>query len=134
MTKKLFLSYSRLDREFATRLRDNLAARGVIIDELPSGIKVGEPWVDAIRKDIQNADAILVVVPESGRGTANNVFFEIGAARALNKPILAVIPANENDQSRRELPSDLKGMLVLDAEDKSIEAVATTLVSTLAAA
>jgi nucleoside 2-deoxyribosyltransferase len=132
-TKKLFLSYSRPDQDFAWRLRDRLAAMGLIVDEPASGIKAGEPWVDSIRKVLEQADAMLVVIPESGRGTANNVFFELGAARALNKPILAVIP-DAAKHARRELPSDLMGMFILDADDKTIEAVANTLASTLAAA
>ena len=88
----------------------------------------------AIQKELELADAFLAVIPESGQGTANNVLFEMGAARALKKPILAVIPGRENNTHRRELPSDLMGMLVLDAEKKSVEAVAGTLASTLLAA
>ena len=90
--------------------------------------------MEAVRKEIEDSDAILAFVPESGRGTANNVFFEIGFARALEKPILAVIPQAENSDTRRELPSDLRGMLVFDAENRTVEAVANTLASTLAAA
>lgn len=132
-SKRLFLSYSRTDQEFAWQLRDRLAAKGLVIGEQSTAARAGESWVNAIRQDLESADALLAVIPESGRGTANNVFFEIGAAHALSKPILAVIP-DENGHARRELPTDLMGMFVLDAENKSMDAVANTLASTLAAA
>lgn len=134
MRKRLFLSYSRRDQRFAEELRERLLDKGLFVEEPSPEAAVGERWVESIRKDIESADAILAVVPESGRGTANNVFFEIGFARALDKPILAVIPEDENREIRRELPSGLRGMIVLDAENKTIEAVANTLIRTLAAA
>lgn len=134
MKKRLFLTYSTLDREYAEALGSHLRQRGLILDD-PAGLDfaVGEPWVEAVRREIEGADAMVAVVPESGRGTANNVMFEIGFARALEKPILAVVPA-AREAGRRELPPSLKGMIVFDAENKTVESVANTLVSTLAAA
>lgn len=131
MTKRLFLTYSNRDREYALELRDRLVAIGLIVGE-PSGFPPGERWVEAIRTEIDKADAIIAVIPESGRGTANNVFFEIGAAHTLGKPILAVVP--ERSDGRRELPSDLMGMLVLDAGGKTVDKVAHTLANSLEAA
>jgi nucleoside 2-deoxyribosyltransferase len=133
-SKKLFLSYSLRDREFARRLRERLSKMGLIVDEVTGEAKGGKRWVEAIRKHIESSDAMLAVIPENGRGTANSVFFEIGAARALDKPILAVIPDSKGDESNRELPASLRGMLVLDAANKSLDAVANTLVSSLVAA
>jgi hypothetical protein len=132
--KKLFLAYSNRDEGFARQLRAHLKAKGLVVDEPSTDVSSGEAWAEAIRQHIEGADAILAVIPENGRGTANNVFFEMGAARALNKPILAVIPNGGSSEAPRELPSSLKGMFVLDAEDKSVESVVNTLASTLLAA
>jgi hypothetical protein len=57
----------------------------------------------------------------------NTIWFEAGAAKALGKPVLAVLPPSR-DPGSTELPTDLAGLLVLDADRRSLESVADTLV------
>jgi hypothetical protein len=52
--------------------------------------------------------------------------FEAGAAKALGKPVLAVLPP-KNVSAPIELPTDIAGVLVLDADRRSLDSIADTL-------
>jgi hypothetical protein len=68
----------------------------------------------------------------AGNAQANSAFFEAGAARALGKPIGAVLPGA--DPSRvGELPSDVYGRAVFDESKVATEALAKSIVTALEA-
>ena len=130
---KLFLSYSRSDRPFAERLRSNIQALGedVMSDEgwsLP-----GMNWEAGLREALESSDAMVLIVPEPGSARANNAFFEAGAARALGKPVIAVLPTVDPGRAR-ELPSDMYGLAVFDGSHIAADTLANAIVTTLKAA
>ncbi|HKY54603.1 MAG TPA: toll/interleukin-1 receptor domain-containing protein, partial [Anaerolineales bacterium] len=66
MTKDIFISYSRRDQEFVTRLASDLNAQvaGVWFDQ--STIQLGQKWHDEIMDGIRECKAfILVLSPDA---------------------------------------------------------------------
>jgi hypothetical protein len=64
--KRIFISYSRLDRDFATRLAKSLADLGADVwidyEDIPAGLK----WSSAIQEGLDTSDGLLVIIsPES---------------------------------------------------------------------
>lgn len=124
---KAFVSYSRKDAAFAASLWEEIEKLGVTAGRDRDGISLGDRWEDNLRKAIEDSDALILVVPEMGASRANNALFEAGVAKALGKPILAVMP----DAKDRETPSSFADFAIFDASKKSMEDVARTLVHAL---
>ena len=124
-SKRVFLSYAAKDREFAHQLRETLVRRGasVFMDE---SVSPGEKWSEGLRKEIENATALILLIPSLESSNRNDVWAEAGAAKALGKPILAVLPPRHKG-TRRELPTDIAGLLVLDTDERPLENTADTL-------
>jgi hypothetical protein len=99
MAKDIFISYSRRDQEFVTRLASDLDAQvaGVWFDQ--STIQPGEKWHDEIMEGIRDCKAfILVLSPDSME--SRYVREEVNKALELGKAIFPVIyrPAQWKDQ------------------------------------
>jgi hypothetical protein len=90
MTKEIFISYSRRDQEFVTRLASDLDAQvaGVWFDQ--SSIQLGEKWHDEIMEGIRDCKAfILVLSPDAME--SRYVREEVNKALELGKTIFPVI-------------------------------------------
>lgn len=90
MTKEIFISYSRRDQEFVTRLASDLNAQvaGVWFDQ--SSIQPGEKWHDEIIEGIRDCKAfILVLSPDAME--SRYVREEVNKALELGKTIFPVI-------------------------------------------
>ena len=90
MTKDIFISYSRRDTEFVTRLASDLNAQvaGVWFDQ--SAIQLGQKWHDEIMDGIRECKAfILVLSPDSVE--SKYVREEVNKALELGKTIFPVI-------------------------------------------
>lgn len=90
MSKDIFISYSRRDQEFVTRLASDLNAQvaGVWFDQ--STIQAGQKWHDEIMEGIQECKAfILVLSPDSME--SRYVREEVNQALELGKTIFPVI-------------------------------------------
>lgn len=90
MTKEIFISYSRRDQEFVTRLASDLDAQvaGVWFDQ--SAIQAGEIWHDEIMEGIRDCKAfVLVLSPDSIE--SRYVKEEVNKALELGKTIFPVI-------------------------------------------
>lgn len=123
-SKRLFISYSNEDKIFASKLRDLLQKRGALVFS-DSGAAPRDPWLEALRKQIQESSALVLVVPSRSVPNRNNIWFEAGVAKAFGKKILAVLPPHE--RLSRDLPTDLADLLMLDAGERPLESVAETL-------
>jgi NAD(P)H-dependent FMN reductase len=126
---KLFISYSRGDAAFVDSLRRGLERLGVCVIDPIVDAKPGDSLDHRLRQAIGESDAAILVTPETGSSGANMAFFEAGAAKALGKPVFAVMPGAGD----RELPS-VADFAILDAARKSSDDVARSLVHALAAA
>lgn len=90
MTKDIFISYSRRDTEFVTRLASDLDAQvaGVWFDQ--SAIQLGQKWHDEIMDGIRECKAfVLVLSPDSVE--SKYVQEEVNKALELGKTIFPVI-------------------------------------------
>lgn len=90
MSKEIFISYSRRDQEFVTRLASDLNAQvaGVWFDR--SSIQLGEKWQDEIMEGIRDCKAfILVLSPDAME--SRYVREEVNKALELGKTIFPVI-------------------------------------------
>ena len=90
MSRDIFISYSRRDQEFVTRLASDLNAHvaGVWFDQ--STIQAGQKWHDAIIEGIRECKAfILVLSPDAVE--SHWVREEVNKALELNKTIFPVI-------------------------------------------
>jgi hypothetical protein len=93
---------------------------------LTESVNPGEKWSEGLRKEIENATALILLIPSLESSNRNDVWAEAGAAKALGKPILAVLPPRHKG-TRRELPTDIAGLLVLDTDERPLENTADTL-------
>lgn len=90
MNKDIFISYSRRDQEFVTRLATDLDTRvsGVWFDQ--STIQVGQKWHDEIMDGIRECKAfILVLSPDAAE--SRYVQEEVNKALELGKPIIPIL-------------------------------------------
>lgn len=90
MQKDIFISYSRRDQEFVTRLANDLDSQvaGTWFDQ--SAIQVGEKWHDEIMEGIRDCRAlILVLSPDAAE--SRYVREEVNKALELGKPIIPVL-------------------------------------------
>ncbi|HEU0295799.1 MAG TPA: toll/interleukin-1 receptor domain-containing protein [Anaerolineales bacterium] len=90
MPKDIFISYSRRDQEFVTRLASDLDEQvaGVWFDQ--SAIQLGEKWHDEIMEGIRECKAfILVLSPDAAE--SKYVREEINKALELGKTIFPIV-------------------------------------------
>jgi len=88
----IFISYSRADSGFATKLATNLRNAGINIwfDQLD--IPAGTRWDDEIQKALQSAGTVLVILSTSSAASAN-VLDEVDYAIDHNKRLIPVMLA-----------------------------------------
>jgi TIR domain len=120
----IFISSSFEDRDFAQRLGSVLKNRGATVFQ-PTDIMGASNWTEVLRSELEQSNALILIIPSRSAANRNNVLFEAGAARALGKRIFAVLPPNH--ASRIELPTDIADLLVMDADRRSLESIADTL-------
>lgn len=90
MTKDIFISYSRRDQEFVTRLAGDLNAQvaGVWFDQ--STIQLGQKWHDEIIEGIRECKAfILILSPDAAE--SKYVREEVNKALELGKTIFPIL-------------------------------------------
>ena len=122
--KRIVLSHAAEDTVFARRLANLLAERGVEVF-IDANVTAGEDWSRAFRHEIEEASALVLLIPSDTARNRNNLWFEAGAARALEKRVLAVLPP---DRHATDYPNDLADVMVLDADRRPLEDIADTLV------
>ncbi|MGA9215976.1 MAG: toll/interleukin-1 receptor domain-containing protein [Methylocella sp.] len=123
-TKHVFLSYALEDRELAKDLANLMSRRGVSVFS-DSDVKLGDLWSSVVRGEIERSSALILLIPSDDVPNRNNIWFEAGAAKALGKRVLAVLPPNRRLVA---LPSDIADVLFLDADKRPLESIADTLI------
>lgn len=82
--KRVYLSHSAADSRAANESRNALEEAGVTVS-MPDDLKPGIPWETALRDEIRDSDAMIVLVPE-----IESAFLEVevSIARENNKKII----------------------------------------------
>ena len=116
MPKDIFISYSRRDQEFVTRLASDLDAQvaGVWFDQ--STIQIGENWHEEIMEGIRDCKAFLLVLsPDAAESRYVNE--ELNKALELGKPVFPILyrPGQWND----EISALIKQVQTLDLRSGS---------------
>ena len=121
--KRFFLSYAHQDREFARELAKQRGATVLIESPLATANRLEE----RLRSQLDEATALILIVPARDVKDRNQIWFEAGAAKALGKKVLAVVPP-ERTVARSDLPVDLASFLVLDTQMDRLSDIADALV------
>jgi hypothetical protein len=115
MSKKIFISYSRQDRdkipEALAILREQ-ALRGeedLVLVDSSTEFEAGDDIRSTIRQNIEKTDLVVVLWTESS-ATSSWVNYEAGMADALGKKIIVL----QLDENPPELPINLKDMQVVN--------------------
>ena len=89
-TSKVFISYSRRNKEFAKKLNDSLDSNGVDAWVDWEGIPLSSDWMDEITRAIENADAFLfIITPDS---LASDICYkELELGLKYNKKLIPIL-------------------------------------------
>jgi hypothetical protein len=126
---KVFISYSTSDKDFAQALAKELEEHGISVFD-PKYFSPGEDWTSVFREKLEESTALILLLPSPDSPHRNNLWFEAGAAKALGKPVFAVVPPHQKI-AHSQLPTDIANLLVLDAEERPLEQLADMLVQAL---
>ena len=131
MPKDIFISYSRRDQEFVSRLASDLNAHVAFVWFDRSSIQPGEKWHDEIMEGIQECKAFILVLSPDAMAS-KYVREEMEMAKQLGKPIFPVIyrPAKWID----EFASLVRDIQTIDLHSGSYSDNFYALVDGLAAA
>jgi len=121
----LFISCSEQDREFAERLAKSLGERGRSSWMSAHGLLTDSDWLPTLKEKLANSEALVLVMPTTTAVSSNSAFFEAGAARAIGKDVVVIVP-DLNEVDRTNIPYDLAKTIVVDATKQPIETVAAT--------
>src|SRR5260370_37519011 len=91
---KLFISYAHKDEQYVTKLAGSLKTQGIDVFFDKSEIPWGDEWPAALSKNLSQSDVVVSVLsPRLNPQAFNpNVFFELGMAVAMGKPVIYIIP------------------------------------------
>lgn len=107
---KIFISYSSSDAWIASKVSEEIKKLGIEVFLDRNDIETGDDIDDRVRRNLHEADEILVLV-SPGALRSHWVMMEVGAARTLGKrlvPILINVSPNELPQPiNRHLARDL---------------------------
>jgi hypothetical protein len=114
--KQVFISYSHDDENVAQELRDSLRKKNLgWIDE--ARIAGGGAIRQKVKDSLQQASAIIVLVSKQSL-KSEWVQFEIGAALAMNKPVIPILIGQTDAET--VLPDWLQGIVYIDARHRPV--------------
>lgn len=87
---RIFLSYTTADTIYAHKLRSLLSQRPNLRIFTTETLSAGEDWESKLKDELSQCD-IFVVLLSSNSVNSNWVLHELGAAWALNKPIIPIV-------------------------------------------
>jgi TIR domain len=112
--KRVFFSYSIADQAFADKLRNAMVRPDVEIVD-PIELTPGDDVADTIQEALSQSDLFVYVIPEKG-GSGKWSLFELGAAKALGKRIVAVLP-DSSRMANSEVATRLADLLLVEKAD-----------------
>jgi DNA-binding transcriptional LysR family regulator len=112
-TLRIFVSYSSEDRWFATLLLDRLANHPDVSVFATQNLSAAGDYRLRLKEELRAAGAFLVLL--SPRSVKSNwVLYELGAAWALGKPLVAVLT---DPTVRPKIPVEARQLSVVYVED-----------------
>lgn len=87
---RIFLSYVRADKAHANKLRSLLSQRPNVRVFTTETLSAGEDWESKLKDELSQSDIFMVLL-SSNSVNSKWVLHELGAAWALDKPIIPVV-------------------------------------------
>ena len=109
---RIFLSYATADREYARRLRSLLSRRPNLRIFTTETLSAGEDWESRLKDELSQSD-IFVVLLSLNSVDSKWVLHELGAAWALDKPIISVVT---HPGVVSKIPMDLREVQSVEVE------------------
>lgn len=130
MAAKIFWSYAQPDMDFVRHLAAVMAKEGVDSFLPERDVPPGENWQQRFLDELRGSAIVIPVLsPEALR--SNLFLMELGAAWALNKPMIPITRDNEVDTAT--MPASIDRLHVLRADHLSDDAIARRVRERLAA-
>ena len=129
---RVFLSYAASDEAVASQLGRALAGLGAEVFDPHKDVGPGTDASAAILNQLRRSDLLVFVVPRY-EGQGKSALVELGAARALGKRIVSVMP-DRLRTANSDVASALGETYFLDAGGDGVGAFASRILSDLAAA
>jgi hypothetical protein len=122
---KVFISYleGQGDKEWVKQFVHELERENLSVWMDKSDIVPGAPIVQELNKALRASDIIVSILNEEAINSPN-VFFELGAALAMGKQMVAVVPSDFN-LSRLPDPLKQRSFLVKGEPDETAKSVAS---------
>ncbi len=121
--RKVFISHSATDTDWARSFAQALEQRGVTVRSDEIGVHPGESWSDALETGLRGSDVVVALL-DSESSSRPNLFFELGAAIAMGKRVVAIVP---NGIDLGVLP--LRRYLIRDTPEQNAEEFSNTLLA-----
>ncbi len=115
----VFVSHTSGDLAFARKLTHELERQGASVF-LDADLAPGANFGDWVNRSIKNSDVVVFVVPPH-EGSGRGALMELGAAKALNKPIFPLMP----DRARMKNSGALGNLFDYQVLDATIHSNAT---------
>lgn len=110
---RVFLSYSEADKTYARKLRSSLSQRLNLQIFTAETLSAGEDWVSQLKDELSQCD-IFVVLLSPDSVDSKWLLHELGAAWALNKPIIPIVTQPEIFS---KIPLALRGTKFVEMKD-----------------
>lgn len=110
---RVFLSYTSADKAHARRVHRILSQRPNLHVFTTESLSAGENWESKLRDELARCE-IFVVVLSPNSVDSKWVLHELGAAWALDKPILPIVTDREVFS---RIPLELRGVKPVEIED-----------------
>ena len=110
---KVFISHSSVDQVFARKVRNLLFHRANAQVFTADDLSAGEKWETKLRHALSAADVVVALLSPNSVGNSW-VLHEIGAAWALEKPIIPVVTRRD---VLNKMPVPLEGSKVIELTD-----------------
>jgi len=87
---RIFLSYAAADRVYAEKLRGLLSRRPHVRLFTTEMLSAGEDWQSKLKEELSHCDLFMVVLSPNSVDS-KWILYELGAAWAIDKPILSIV-------------------------------------------
>jgi hypothetical protein len=101
---KVFISHSSSDKAWAREFANSLQQRGLKVSFDSNSIPDGQSWREEVEKGLR-ASSVIVLLVTPDTMNRPNLFFEIGAAIGMGKPLIPVV---SRDIDPSALPASLR--------------------------
>lgn len=123
--RKVFISHSAKDAEWARSFAEALKQRGVSVWFDEFDVQPGEALRDALEAGLRSSD-VLVALLDAESSSKPNLFFELGAAISMGKRVVSIVPKGI-DPGALPLNIRLRRYLVRDTPEQTAEELSNTL-------